>query len=251
MAKRDLTGQRILVTGAAGGVGRPLVRRLLEDGARVCASDLAIDAGMFGGGGESLVTVAADVSRLGDVEALCAKAEAAFGGVDGAVSNAGYIVSRPAHETSDAEWDAMMNVNVRSLFWLARRLVPGMLSRKSGVIVATGSISSVLGLPAQAGYAASKGALLQLVRAMAIDYAGSGIRVNAVGAGSIDTPFLQRYLDGLPDPVAAKREIQAAHPMGRVAAPEEIADAIRYLLGPESSFVTGQILMADGGYSTR
>jgi NAD(P)-dependent dehydrogenase (short-subunit alcohol dehydrogenase family) len=248
---KGLAGQRVVVTGAAGGVGRALVGMLLRERARVCASDVNINIGMFPDSGEGLVTVAADVSLVADVEAICVKAETAFGGVDALVSNAGYIVSKPAHETTDDEWDAMMNVNARSLFLLSRRLIPGMLRQRSGVIVATGSISSVVGLPGQAGYAASKGALLQLVRAMAIDYAARGIRVNAVGAGSIDTPFLQRYLDGLPDPAAAKREIQAAHPMNRVAEPEEIASAIRFLLGSESSFVTGHILMADGGYSAR
>jgi NAD(P)-dependent dehydrogenase (short-subunit alcohol dehydrogenase family) len=251
MTRKGLAGHRIVVTGAAGGVGRALVKMLLEDGARVCASDLKIDASMFPDSGTSLVTVVADVSRVAEVETICATAETEFGGVDALVSNAGYIVSKPAHETSDDEWDAMMNINARSLFLLSRRLLPGMLRQGSGVIVATGSISSVVGLPGQAGYAASKGALLQLIRAMAIDYAALGIRVNAVGAGSIDTPFLQRYLDGLPDPAAAKREIQAAHPMNRIGEPEEIAHAIRFLLGPESSFVTGQILMADGGYSAR
>jgi NAD(P)-dependent dehydrogenase (short-subunit alcohol dehydrogenase family) len=126
-----------------------------------------------------------------------------------------------------------------------------MMQRRSGVIVATGSISSVLGLPAQAAYAASKGALLQLVRQMAVDYAAYGIRVNAVGPGSINTPFLQRYLDSLPDPAAGAAEVKAAHPLGRWGEPEEVAECIKFLVGPGSSFVTGHMLMVDGGFSAR
>jgi NAD(P)-dependent dehydrogenase (short-subunit alcohol dehydrogenase family) len=126
-----------------------------------------------------------------------------------------------------------------------------MMKKKSGAIVATGSISSVVGLPEQAAYCAAKGALLQLVRQMAVDYASCNIRVNAVGAGSINTPFLTRYLEGMDDPSAAEMAIKAAHPLGRWAEPSEIADAICYLASSASSFVTGQILMADGGYSAR
>jgi NAD(P)-dependent dehydrogenase (short-subunit alcohol dehydrogenase family) len=248
----SLSGQRIVVTGAAGGVGRATVAALMREGARVCATDLAISATTFPPAAKGqLTTISGDVTKAADVEAIYRRAEDEFGGVDSLVSNAGYIVSKSVHETSEDEWDSVIDANVKSFFLMARRALPGMMARRSGSIVATGSISGVVGLPQQAAYCASKGALLQLVRQMAIDYAPHGIRVNAVGPGSIDTPFLQRYLDALPDPARGAAEIRAAHPLGRIAEPAEIAEPIVFLLGPGSSFVTGQMLMVDGGYSAR
>ena len=248
----SISGTRVVVSGAAVGVGRAVVDKLAQLGARVCATDLTdsfADLGRSAGG--EVVTVVGDVTKAADVERIYAVAEERFGGVDCLVSNAGFIISKSVHETSEEEWDSVLDANAKSLFLMARRALPGMLARGSGSIVATGSISSVVGLPAQAAYCASKGALLQLVRQMAVDYAARGIRVNAVGPGSIDTPFLQKYLDGLDDPVAGAAAIKGAHPLGRWAEPAEVADAIVFLVGPTSSFVTGQILMVDGGYSAR
>lgn len=178
-------------------------------------------------------------------------AEEAFGPVDILVNNAGFIVSKSAHETSEDEWDSVMNANAKSFFMMSKRALPAMMVRGEGSIVATGSISSVAGLPEQAAYCAAKGALLQLVRQKAVDYSPKGIRVNAVGVGSINTPFLTRFLEGLEDPAAGEAAIKSAHPLGRWAEREEIADAILYLASGKASFVTGHILMADGGYSAR
>jgi NAD(P)-dependent dehydrogenase (short-subunit alcohol dehydrogenase family) len=245
-----LEGRTVVVSGAAGGVGRAVVAKLVGQGANVCATDLSAGVSELEQEGR-VISITADVTRASDVERIYALAESRFGQVDVLVSNAGYIISKSAHETSEDEWDSVMNANAKSFFLMSKRALPTMLQRRAGAIVATGSISGVVGLPAQAAYCASKGALLQLVRQMAVDYAGHGIRVNAVGPGSINTPFLTRYLDGLEDPAQGERDIRAAHPLGRWAEPEEIADAIVYLAGAGSSFVTGQMLMVDGGYSAR
>jgi len=249
--QNSLKGARALVSGAAGGVGRAVVRKLIESGAKICATDLSETVGSLENSADGVISIVGDVSRSADVDRIFAYAESHFGGVDCLISNAGYIVSKSVHDTSEQEWDDVMNANAKSLFLMSKRALPAMMARKSGSIVATGSISSVVGLPSQAAYCASKGALLQLVRQMAVDYASFGIRVNAVGPGSINTPFLQTYLDGLEDPVAGAVEIKSAHPLGRWAEPEEVAEAIVFLSGSASSFVTGQILMVDGGYSAK
>jgi dihydroanticapsin dehydrogenase len=245
-------GKTVVVSGAAGGVGRSLVEKLLKEDAQICATDITTAvSGLEQRGPDRVVSVVADVTKSADVDRIFRIAEETFGPVDILLSNAGFIVSKSAHETSEDEWDSVMNANAKSFFLMARRALPAMMARGAGSIVATGSISSVVGLPEQAAYCAAKGALLQLVRQMAIDYAAKGIRVNAVGAGSINTPFLTRYLEGLADPAAGEAAIKSAHPLGRWAEPGEIADAILYLAGSNASFVTGQILMADGGYSAR
>lgn len=248
----SLEDRAVIVSGAAGGVGRSVVAKLSALGARVCATDIDpnVSALERTGAGE-VVSIVADVTQSVQVERIYQFAEARLGFIDSLVSNAGFIVSKSAHETTEDEWDRVMNANVKSFFLMAKRALPSMLERGFGGIVATGSISSVVGLPAQAAYCASKGALLQLVRQMAVDYAARGVRVNAVGPGSINTPFLTRYLQGLDDPTAGEADIKRAHPLGRWAEPDEIADAIIYLVGPQSSFVTGQMLMVDGGYSAR
>ena len=158
---------------------------------------------------------------------------------------------RTSSETTEAEWDEVMAVNVKGAFHHVRAALPDMLERGRGAIVNVTSISGVVGLPKQAAYCASKGALVQMTRQLAIEYADRGIRVNSVAPGAIDTPFLARHLDAQPDRAAAEADVRAAHPLGRYASPAEIAEAIAYLASDASSFLTGAILMADGGYTAR
>ena len=182
---------------------------------------------------------------------LCDVPSMRFGSVDILVNNAAVILSKDILETTEAEWDDLMAVNVKGAFHHVRAALPIMIERKSGAIVNVTSISGVVGLGKQAAYCASKGALVQMTRQLAVEYADRGIRVNAVAPGAIDTPFLARHLDAQPDRATAEADVNRAHPMGRYASPREIAETIAFLASPASSFMTGAILMADGGYTAR
>jgi NAD(P)-dependent dehydrogenase (short-subunit alcohol dehydrogenase family) len=245
----DLHGQVVLVTGAAQGVGRAVAKAALARGASVLAQDLS-DGVMdlqtaFPG---RVVAAVGDAADEGVAIASVSRAVDAFGRLDILVSNAGKTLNKPLVQTSAADWDDILRVNVRSAFLFSREAFRAMVDRGSGAIVFVGSFTSTVGLPEASAYTASKGALAQLMKVVAIEGAPHGIRANAVAPGVIDTGFLNHIR---PDGQEYLRSFGGAHPLGRVAQPEEIADSILYLASAESSFVTGALLPVDGGYTAR
>jgi NAD(P)-dependent dehydrogenase (short-subunit alcohol dehydrogenase family) len=174
-----------------------------------------------------------------------------FGRLDVLVNNAGVSVVKPLHEHTPEEWDRVMAINVKSAYWAARHVVPFMLKQKSGVILNTGSISGVAGIPGQGAYGPSKGAIHQLTRQMAIEYAPYGIRVNAVGCGTVDTPLVHRAAEESGQPDTFWALLKGNHPIGRIASPDEVACFLTYLASDLAGFFTGAILMMDGGYTAK
>ena len=248
---QDLAGSVAIVTGAASGVGREVVRLLHGAGATVVAEDIAAAVA-------EVETADGRVASLQGDAALTATAQQAvhlaldrFGKLDVLVNNAARFIGKPALETTDEEWDGLMATNVRSVFVHCREALPHLIESGAGAIVNMSSISGVVGLADQAAYCTTKGAIAQLTRQLAVDYAGRGVRVNAVAPGAIDTPFLQGALAGAPDLDEALRQVAAAHPLGRISTPAEIAEVVFFLASPRASFVTGAVVMADGGFTAQ
>lgn len=249
LGKISLDGKVVIVTGAAGGLGRATVDLLVSRGARVLAEDISPDVRSL-----ACAEVAALVGDVGEeqtaFEAVSTAVER-FGGLHALVNNAAAILSKDILSTSPDEWNQLMRTNVTGAFHHCRAVMPRLREQKSGSIVNVSSISGLVGLPQQAAYCASKGAVVQLTRQLAVEYAGDNVRVNSVAPGAIDTPFLSRHLAAQPDPAAAAAAVDAAHPLGRASEPSEIAEIIAFLVSDASSYITGAIISADGGYTAR
>jgi NAD(P)-dependent dehydrogenase (short-subunit alcohol dehydrogenase family) len=252
----ELSGKVAVVTGAASGIGAEVVRLYLDAGARVVAVDVADDlperAKSRGEGlGTSLRCVVGDVALEATASDYTRAALDAFGRIDVMVNNAGIAVVKAIDRTTPEEWDRVLDVNLKSIYWSARAVVPVMKRQGGGLFLNTGSISSVAGIPGQGVYAPSKGAVIQLTRQMAIEYGADGIRANAVCPGTVDTPLLRRAADDSGDPDGFLATLAAGHPIGRIAAPEEIAQLFVFLASDRARFFSGAVLMIDGGYTAR
>ncbi len=240
----SLAGKVAVVTGAARGIGRATVELLRARGARVVASDRNEAVG--GLAADDVATLVGDVSEEATAKRTIALAGERFGRLDILVNNAGRTLNATLTETSGADWDLVMTVNARGNFLHSREAVRAMLPQGGGVIVSVVSIVSVVGMKETAAYAASKGAIAQLTKVIAVEHGAHGIRANAVAPGVVETDILEGIVEDSRGTLAGYAD---AHPLGRVAQPGEIAEVIAFLAAPASSFMTGALVMADGGYT--
>jgi NAD(P)-dependent dehydrogenase (short-subunit alcohol dehydrogenase family) len=242
MSMTRFAGRRAVVTGAGSGIGRELVRLLLDEGASVVGVDVET-----GDVPDGAITVRADVSDEADVAYFARTAQDRLGGVDLLFNNAGIGSTATATETSVDEWDRVFAVNVRGVFLGTKHVLPGMLERGAGVIVNTASVAGLVGLPDRAAYCASKGAVIALTKQVAVQWANAGIRCNCVCPGTVDSPWVGRLLADADDPDSRRAQLVARQPMGRLAEPTEIAKSALYLASDDAAFVTGTALVIDGG----
>jgi glucose 1-dehydrogenase len=248
-------GKVALVTGAAGGMGRATAQAFAAAGARVVAADIAAEGGeqtvdaIKRDGGEA-VFVRTDVSQARDVEAAVGTAVEAFGGLDCA-ANAAAIETETTllADCDEATFDRLVAVNLKSIFLCLKYEIRAMLGRGRGAIVNIASTNSFRPLPKQAVYTATKHGVIGLTRTAAIEYAGSGIRVNAVAPGAIDTPMLRGAMAARG---SAEEDVLARLSLiGRFGQPAEIASAVLWLCSDESAYTIGHVLAVDGGYLAR
>lgn len=242
----DLEGKVAVVTGAARGIGAATVGWLHAHGAWVLAADLRPEVADLDARFDRVSTVVGDVSGEDTAVRSVAAAVERFGGVDILVASAGRSVNKPVTETTVADWDELMSINARGAFLHAREAFREMRARGGGAIVTVGSFASTVGMREAAAYSASKGALAQLTKVLALEGGPHGIRANVVAPGVVETDLLD---DFRPDSREYLRSFGDAHPVGRVAQPEEIAEVIGFLASPRSGFVTGAVVAADGGYT--
>lgn len=243
----------IVVTGGASGIGLCAVERALDEGAAVVAFDrnaAALAALQERRGGDALATLSGDVTDAGLADAAFERA-AAFGRpVKGVVTAAGISISGTAiGDIEDDAWDDVFRINVRGSWAWLKAALPAFEAAGGGSAVLIASQLAFGGGAGNAAYIASKGAIVSLAKTAALELAETGVRVNAVAPGAIDTPLLRRGMGRQPDPDAAAAKSQARHAMKRFGRVEEIASPILYLLSDEASFITGHTLLADGGWT--
>ena len=242
-----LKGKRIIVVGAATGIGKSVAKACVDAGAKVVIADLNEEAGQMAADAIGAGFAACDVSSEQSVQAMIASAVSELGGLDGLVNNAGLQRAGPIAETSVADWDALMSVNIRGVFLATREAIPHLKAAGGGSIVNTASLAAKRGGPGIGAYAASKGGVMAFTTATALELAGAGIRANSVCPGFIDTPFNNPAIDFMGGREAQARLVQQMVPLGRQAAPEEVAPMYVYLLSDESGYVTAQSFSVDGG----
>jgi glucose 1-dehydrogenase len=241
-------GQVVIVTGGAKGIGRACATAFAAEGAAVVVADLDAEAGptviqaIEADGGQA-VFVRTDVGDAGQVRRLIERTLARFGRLDVLINNAGIIKTADFLEISEADFDAVLRVNLKGVFLVGQAAARVMVEQGKGAIVNMSSTNAVVAIPNQVPYATSKGAVNQLTKVMALALADKGVRVNAIGPGSIMTELLQTVMSD----EAARRKILSRTPMGRCGEPAEVAKVALFLASDEASYITGQTIYPDGG----
>jgi NAD(P)-dependent dehydrogenase (short-subunit alcohol dehydrogenase family) len=249
------SGKSVLVTGGGSGIGLATALAFAREGARVAVADVSAERGREAAAagrreGLEMRVLRGDVSRESDAAALVEATVEAFGRLDVLFNNAGILIEAPVHEMSEADWDRILAVNLKGSFLMAKHAVRAMLRQGGGAIVNTASVNALVGDPDEAAYCASKAGVALLTKSMALAYAKDHIRVNAVCPGWTETRMFQLEADNRGVTLQAYKDYAGKqHPNGRIGRPEEIASVVLFLASEDASFVTGALVVADGGYT--
>ena len=240
-----------IVTGSSKGIGEGIARVFSQEGARVVVTCRTEDAGRkmadeFGAAEGKALFVKTDVKSSRDIREMIDITVATFGKLDILVNNAGYHLSKNVEETSDEEWEFIINTNLRSTFLCSKYAIPH-LRKTRGNIINISSMVGLVGQPNAGAYSATKGGQIAMTKNMAIDFAPDGIRVNVICPGWIQTPLVEDWFSQQKDPEAARKYIFGQHPLGRIGTSEECGKAALYLASDDAAFVTGIALNIDGG----
>ncbi len=261
MAERSgegrLAGKTAIVTGAAMGLGAAIAERFAAEGARVACLDVKAEpnearvAAIAKAGGEA-ISLIGDVGDAGDTARMAEAVRERWGRIDVLVNNAGVIPSRETViDTTEADWDETMRVNVKGVFLMCKAVVPDMVRQGGGVILNMSSVTGLVGLPVRPAYSASKGAVAILTKQMAVDFGGDNIRVNAINPSFVITEINRAMFDQMKAEGEPWERMLDQHPIRRLGEPEDVAAAAVFLASDEAGWITGVTLPVDGGYTAR
>jgi NAD(P)-dependent dehydrogenase (short-subunit alcohol dehydrogenase family) len=258
MSRFTVAGKTAVVTGGGSGIGKETVKVLSEHGAAIVVADFDEAKGKAAAeeiraAGGKAAFVKTNVTSFADCENMVAAAVREFGRLDILVNNAGIVLPGTAVTTTEADFDKLFAVNVKGVFLCCKAALPVMIRQKSGSIVNMASVAGISAVKERMAYCSTKGAVVAMTRALAVDHVGDGVRVNCVCPGTVHTPLVEGYIKQYYEPQGKSRDemlklLDARQPMGRMAKPEEIADAVLYLAGDAGAFCTGSALIVDGGW---
>lgn len=245
-----IEGKTALVTGAGSGIGKAVAQRFVEEGARIVAADLRLDAAEATAAelGDAATALEIDVSQRASSEAGVAKAIEVLGGMDVLVNVAGVTIVGGVLELTEEQWDKEIDTNLKSIYLMSRAAWPTMVSQGGGSIISIASDAAYRALPQDAAYCASKAGVAMLTKCMALDGATHNIRANCVCPGFISTPMLEGYFEDQEDPDGSRAGAVGVTPLGRLGQPSDIASGVLYLASDDASWVTGTPLVVDGGF---
>ena len=248
-----LEGRTCVVTGGASGIGAATVRRFVAEGAQVLIADRALDAAnvLAAELGEAVTAIECDVRLEDSTRSVAAAAFARWDHVDVLVNNAGSELNRTYNETTVEEWDRVLDTDLKGPWLMCKHLVPRMVERGSGSVINISSLNGLVGFPLSTAYGGAKGGLVVFTRDMAIELATTGVRINCVCPGVIETPMMERWTKLMPNQNEAKAMLEGVMPIGRMGTADEVAGAILFFASDDSSLCQGAVLSVDGGFTAQ
>ena len=248
-----LDGLNCVITGGSSGIGAATARRFVTEGAQVLITDINMEAAdaLAAELGPAVTTFRCDVKVEAEVEAAAEAAYSRWDKVDVLVNNAGSELNRAYDETTEDEWDHVLNTDLKGPWLMCKHFVPPMVKAGSGSVINIASLNGIVGFPLSTAYGSAKGGLVVFTRDMAIELATSGVRINCVCPGVIETGMMERWTNQMPDKVEAQKMLRGTMPIGRMGTADEVAGSILFFASADSSLCQGSVLAVDGGFTAQ